>query len=181
MEQIQLKQIGYLAKTHGINGDLVLSLSDNLTFDLIDEILNEGDAVFVEKDGIPVPFFVSENGLREYSGVSLLIRFDDIDNQKALKLVSSKVFIESYKVIHFEKNQAEIASEWIGYEICDPNHSFKGKVKEFIQLKGNPMLNIEIGKKTMLIPLISDFIISVNDKKKLIELNLPDGYIDAML
>jgi hypothetical protein len=48
-------------------------------------------------------------------------------------------------------------------------------------LKGNPMLNISVGKKNMLLPVISDFVVSIDDVKHEILLDLPDGYLEAML
>jgi len=181
MAQIQLKQIGYLAKTHGVHGELVLSLNEGFTIDLIGEFLHIGDAVFIEIDGIPVPFFISDNGLREHGSNSILLKFDDLDKLKASKLVSLKVYLEKTKVSSGAKFEEDLASAWIGYEIADKGQSFQGKVKEFIEIKGNPMISIEVGKKNLLIPLLSDFIVSVNNKRKFILLDLPEGYLDAML
>jgi len=48
--------IGVFTRTHGAQGDLVLRL---LAFDAED--LPEMEWVFVEIDGLPVPFFVRES------------------------------------------------------------------------------------------------------------------------
>ncbi len=181
MIQTKLTEIGSLIKTHGIHGNLVLNLNEHLNFDVIDKSLVEGNAVFVERDGIPVPFFISENGIKELNLKSILLKFDDIDDRKALQLVSSKVFLESSKIDKDELSNNEIASEWVDYEVTDIKGSFKGIVLEFIDLKGNPMLNIDVDGKTLLIPLFSDFISAVDDKNKKIVLDLPVGYLEALL
>jgi 16S rRNA processing protein RimM len=166
MEQLQLKQIGLFVKAHGIHGDIVLNLKDKLTSDLIDEILKEGDAVFIEIDGIPVPFFIAQNGLNELNQKSILIRFDDVTYSKASKLVSSKVFVEKSKFNKFKHEDLESVEDLIGYELSDSKKTFTGQVVEFINLKGNPMLSIEIGDKKMLIPVISDYILEMMKNEK---------------
>jgi len=181
MAHLQLKQIGTLIKVHGIRGEIILNLNEGYTFELIDKVITEGNAVFVDINGIPVPFFVSENGLKELNQNSVLLKFDDIDDKKAVQMLASKVFLESKLTADIKMENSFHPEDLIGYKIHDRNESFSGEISEYINLKGNPMFNIRIGKKSMLIPVISDFIVDVDNKKKTILLELPEGYLDAML
>jgi len=181
MKHLQLKQIGSFIKVHGVHGELVLNLKENYTFELIEKVIKEGEPVFVEINGIPVPFFISVNGFEEFNQNSTLLKLDDIDNKKALQMVSSKVFLESYRLSKTKDNKFDSPEDLLGYTVTDIKASFKGKVSEFINLKGNPMLNISVGKKNMLLPVISDFVVSIDDLKHEILLDLPDGYLEAML
>jgi 16S rRNA processing protein RimM len=181
MKQFQLKQIGTFIKVHGIRGEMVLNLEDSLTCELIENILTEGEPVFVEKDGIPVPFFISKDGFSELNQNNILIKLDDIDDKRAIKMVSSNVLIDKSKLSDIEENLFGSPEELVGYTVIDKRSNFSGEITEFINLKENPMLNVKVEKKNMLLPVISDFFVSVDDKKKIIILNLPDGYIEAML
>jgi 16S rRNA processing protein RimM len=181
MSQLQLKQIGSFVKVHGIRGELILSLNESYTFELIDKVIKKGKAVFVEINGIPVPFFVSPNGLKELNQNSVLIKFDDTNEKLTNQMVSLKVFIESSFLTKIKDEKTFQPEDLIGYRISDEIGSFEGEVKEFINMKGNPMFSIGIGKKSMLFPVISDFILAVDSKRKTILVELPEGYLDAML
>lgn len=181
MKKIQLKQIGSFTKTHGIHGDLALYLNENVSFDLIDKGLIEKEAVFVEIDGIPVPFFISENGIRQLNDNTLLLRFDEMDEQEAAKLISCKVYLNTSELSEIEQKTNESPYDWIGYSVIDKKLKELGIVKEYIDLKENPMLIILHQKKELLVPLISDFIVAIDAEKKMITTNLPEGYIQALL
>lgn len=179
MKQIQLKQIGSFTKTHGIHGSLALYLNENVSFDLIDKGIVEKEAVFVEIDGIPVPFFLAEGGIRQLNDSTLLLRFEELDEQKASKLVSCAVFINTDDLSNPDQKDNESPYEWIGYTVIDINLGQLGHVKEFVDLKENPMLSIFHHNKELLLPLISDFIISLDTENKTITTKLPEGYLAA--
>jgi 16S rRNA processing protein RimM len=181
MKQFQLKQIGTLIKVHGIRGEMVLNLKENLSFELIENIFTENEPVFVERDGIPVPFFISKNGVSELNQNSILIKLDDVEDKMAIKMVSSNVLIEKSKLSEIKEDLFGSPEELVGYTVIDKQTKFSGEISEFIKLKGNPMFNVKAKGKNMLLPVISDFFVSIDDKKKTVYLNLPDGYIDAML
>jgi len=181
MKQIQLKQIGSFTKTHGIQGDLALYLNENVSFDLIDKGIVEKEAVFVEIDGIPVPFFIAENGIRQLNDNTLLLRFDDLDEKKASKLVTCQVYLNTTGITTTNQKPEEDPNEWIDYTVIDKNLGKIGQVQEFIDLKENPMLSILHHKKELLLPLISDFIVSIDTENETITTNLPEGYLDALL
>src|SRR5690606_22352548 len=84
--------LGTLAKTHGIRGQLILKLN-HFTFE--DILLME--TVFLEIEGLPVPFFVSE--YIERSGDTIILAFDDIETEsKAKELIGLTVFIPARSV-----------------------------------------------------------------------------------
>ncbi len=181
MEQLNLKQIGSFVKTHGFHGQLALSLAENISFDSIDEGLNEKEAVFVELDRIPVPFFISENGIRNLNPKTILLKLDDIDDKKATRLIGCNVFIEMSQLPNYKEDDLENIEDYIGYSVYDSDLKFIGIFDEFIKMKGNPLLRLDLKGKELLIPLASDFIQQIDIEKEEIHLQLPDGYLDALL
>ncbi len=180
MKQIKLKQIGSFTKTHGIHGHLALSLSDNISYDLLDKGLIEKEAVFVEIDGIPVPFFIAKNGIRELNDKTILLSLDEIDNEKSKKLYPAKVYINTYHISELEEIDKSSPGNWLGFSVIDQNIGPIGSLVEFIEIKENPLLNINWNGKEILIPLMADFIIEIDIENEQITTNLPDGYIDAL-
>lgn len=181
MKQIELTQIGSFTKTHGVQGHLALQLNDEVSFDLIDKGLLEKEAVFVEQNGIPVPFFIAENGLRELNSKTILVLLEDIDDAKAKKLYPCKVYLNTFYMDTVTTSNEEHPKNWIGYDVIDSRIGKIGKVDDFIDLKENPLLSVNYQNSELLIPLMSDFIISVDSETELITVELPDGYIDTLI
>jgi len=181
MQQLNLKQIGSFVKTHGVHGQLVMNFSENFHSGLIENGLQEQEAVFVELDGIPVPFFISQKGIRNLNQYSVILALEDIDDNKASDFCGCKVFIESSRISKNINNENISIEDCIGFLVYDADLVYIGEFVEFIGLKGNPMLRLDVKGKELLIPLISDFITSIDAKKSEIHLQLPEGYIDALL
>ncbi len=181
MKQLSFKQIGSFVKTHGVHGQLALNLAENISFDSIEEGLNDEEAVFVELDSIPVPFFISENGIRNLNQRNILIKLDDIDDKKANRLIGCNVFIEIGQLPNYKEDEFENIEDCIGFSVYNSDLQYIGKFVEFIKMKGNPLLRLDVKGKELLIPLASDFIQQVDFEKSEIHMQLPDGYIDALL
>ena len=180
MKQIQLKQVGSFTKTHGVHGHLVLNINESVTDDLLDKGINEKEAVFVEIDGIPVPFFISENGIRELNPKSLLLALDEIDNNKAKLLITCKVYINTFYLSEIETGKLFDPLDLIGFLVKDKNLGDIGIVNDYFDLKENPLLSIDRNGQELLLPLYADFIIVIETDKNIIETNLPEGYIEAL-
>jgi len=158
-----------------------LSVAENINFDFIDKGLIEKEAVFVELDGIPVPFFISENGIRNLNQRTILLKLDDIGDNKANQFIGCNVFIEISNLSSIKDDDFENIEELIGFSVCDLDIQYLGKFVEYIEMKGNPLMRIEVKGKELLIPLISDYITEIDYEKEEIHLQLPDGYLDALL
>ncbi len=180
MKQIKLKQIGSFTKTHGVHGQLALNLSDNISFDLLDKGLIEKEAVFVELDGIPVPFFIAENGIRELNDKTILLALEDVDDKKAKQLYPCKVYLNTYYLSIVDEADKSDPESWIGFTVEDKKLGTIGIIDAYIDIKENPLLTIISNEKEILLPLMADFLLKVDLKNKLVRTDLPDGYLEAL-
>ena len=82
-------KIGFIRKTRGVHGELVLEFEERFEFSV------EGATrVFLEIDGLLVPFFVAENGLQVKSAKTAFVNLDWIDSEKyAQRLVGAHVYL----------------------------------------------------------------------------------------
>ncbi|NJK85902.1 MAG: hypothetical protein HC906_07985 [Bacteroidales bacterium] len=104
--------LGTLSKTHGVHGEFVLKLN-NIDADDIEEM----ESVFIEFDGLLVPFFISE--FFQKSAESLIIKFEDIETEEqASEFVSCKVFTQNH-VAPPKDSFISIAESIMDYQVID--------------------------------------------------------------
>ena len=116
-----LHLLGSLIKTHGVHGECVLKINT-----LKPEAIHEIESVFMEIDGLLVPYFISQLSDRDQS--SLIIKFDDIDSKdKAGELIGCDIYIPQDS-INFHDNTDSEAPDLTGYEIVDKKHGNIGRI-----------------------------------------------------
>jgi len=165
---------GTFVKVNGVKGELILK-SNYLLSEDFESILS----VFIEIEGILIPFFISDFIIR--SDYTAIIKLDDIDNKnKALEFLDKDVFIPKENFPVFTNLPFEL-SQLIGYEIYDNMDKKTGKIIETIDIRQNPIAKIIINKKEVLIPVNDDTIISIDNKNKIIKLNIAKGLLDIYL
>lgn len=165
-------QIGMIANTHGLKGELkIISFSD---FD--DLRYRKGNTVYIYSQGEYLPFVVETH--REHKGFSL-VSFGGYQDINA---------IEQYKgcAIFVNKDDREelpegeyYIDELIGYTVEDESHSFLGEVINVEETNGaqnNLRIKMADGKE-VLIPYVDAFVIEVNDKNKVITVEVIEGLL----
>ena len=159
--------LGRLTKLHGFEGAVTIKIEKTFI-----ENLPEMKSVFLEIDGKQVPFFISES---DYQGADILrLKFNEYNTSgKISEFIGSRVFLTAGRNTD---TSAENFHDLTGYKILLPDNKILGAVIGIIKNPGQWLLNVETKKKReMLIPMHEDFIISVDNKKKVIKMDLPDG------
>jgi len=164
---MNLVEIGYFSKTHGIKGHLILKTE--LDFDL--ENLN---AFFIESAGSKAPYFISEINENERGFIVLMEEVTEIN--KAKLLIGKKVFIDSKYIIEQTQN-----INWVGYELIDKHFGSLGKITEVNDNGVQLLVSITYKDKEIILPLVEDFIENVDEAAEQIYFNAPEGLIDLYL
>jgi len=168
--------LGYIAKTHGIRGQVVLRLNNLTSQDII-----KMETVFIEIDGLPVPFFI--NDYEELGSGSLRLSLEDIDNEnKARELTTCKVYLpkDCMRIDTREDNIREFMY-LKDFTVVDKQQGDLGIVKDIIDIEMNPLLWITNGKKDIYIPLHPEFIVKADIKKKKLYLRVPPDLLSLSL
>lgn len=163
----QLTEIGRYNKTHGVNGEI------SATFDCDALLVGELSTLISPMDGIFVPFFV-EN-LRSKSGDTLLLTIDGITSEEqAKKLVNAKI----YALTEEMPEQDEVYCDYfIGFTIVADRKEI-GRIADVDDSTENALFVVESQGKTLYVPISEDFIIDIDEAKKTIEMELPEGLLD---
>lgn len=165
-------KIGYLQKPHGVKGEIALQFEPEY-----EASLDEMPTLFLEIDGLLVPFFLREEGLRFRSSETALLHFDWVDDeQQARKLCGSSVFIQKDDYLNEEEELPLHAL--IGYTLFDTEKGKIGPITQVDDYSGNLILSVDYNGKEVLIPFSEDFLTRFDEDKQEIEFDCPEGLFD---
>jgi 16S rRNA processing protein RimM len=161
--------LGTIAKTHGFRGHVIVRLNRFSAEDIL-----KMETVFIEIDGLPVPFFVED--FEERTSDTLLISLEDIhDEKQAKELTGSDLYLPKRNII--SKEYPSQASVLLGFQVIDNHAGEIGVISEIIDIEMNPLLRVVKDRKEILVPFHPDFINRIDKKKKKIFIETPPGLI----
>ena len=176
METIPISEcvkIGYLQKPHGIQGGMILNFQEKY-----EDSIAASSVFFIEIDGLLVPFFISEEGVRFRSGNTVFLKFDWVDSGDAAReICGCSVFLKRDEIIQLEEESAKDGLK--GFLVFDSAIGEVGQVKEVDDFSGNIVLTIDHKGSELLIPFNEKLIDSIDKKGRNIHLNLPEGLIES--
>jgi 16S rRNA processing protein RimM len=168
MNQKNLFKAGYIAKTHGLKGEVTANLEKVVLPDHVTK-------VFLESGGQITEYVAEQFSARPDKAFIKLSGIDTIEQASALR--GSTLFLtipkrKSLSVIEFYDE------EITGYHIDDIQNGRVGKVGKVLNLPGNRLLECEHEGRTFLVPVNGPFIQKIDRRKKVITVNLPEGFLD---
>lgn len=166
------QKIGFFRKTHGVFGELVLEFEPQFEYSI-----EETDHFFVELEGLLVPYFIADEGIRFKASNSAIITFENIQSEKyAKRLVGSSVYLFSDEI--FLEEQEDSTSRFTGFLLSDSNWGEIGKIERVDDYSGNLVFTVNYKGGELLVPFNDDFVVDVNETNKVLTLILPDGLLD---
>ena len=162
-------QIAKILKSNGTDGGLLIGVRD-IEVGQID--LQE--PVFIEFDGLPVPFFIQS--LQQRGTSKAVIHLNDIDNlEDAEEVVGRAIYIEG-------EWEDEEELDFTGWTLLSRGERV-GTVTGMEPIPGNLCLYVRPSQPLgdtpdeVLVPLHPDLVISVDAEQQLLDLDLPAGLI----
>ncbi|MGB5990437.1 MAG: hypothetical protein WBG43_11960 [Marinifilaceae bacterium] len=166
-------KIGAFVKTHGLNGDLVISVENDFPEEY------EEESIFVDIDGGLVPFFIGEDGLRSRNHTSYIIKLDDIDSpEQAERFLEASVYLSKE---FFTVDDTMSLNMLKGFLLIDEKRGELAKVEHIDDFSGNIVFTILLNSIEVMIPLVEEQILDIDYDNEKILLQLPDGLIDLYL
>jgi 16S rRNA processing protein RimM len=159
--------LGRITKVSGYEGAVTVKLEK-----FFSENIPLMESVFLEIEGRPVPFFISDS---EYSGADILkLKFEGYDSvEKVNEFTGCRVFLTTS--VSVEKPTEDFQS-LKGYKVFIQDNELLGEITDVIPNPAQLLLNITSpAKKNILIPLHEHFIVSIDKKKKVLFMNIPEG------
>lgn len=164
---MELIKIGKVGKTHGFKGHLKVFVDEFYMHDFKDInylIINN------------LPYFISTKDINTNSQAIILL--EDIDTkEKAQKLQGKEIFAKEDDLTEIlDGNEYD---DLIGFEVIDKATGIIGNINEIVEMPFQIMAKVFYNEKEMLIPLNDDFIIKINERKKTVEMKLPNGFLEV--
>ena len=165
--------IGYVTKTRGLKGEF------QLFFEFEDPDLLELDVIFIELSGKLVPFFVSSYQLlSNQTGYFFLEDIDHID--KVQELLRKNVYLPDDKKLERDSDDF-LFTDLKGFIAFDEKQGELGEIIEIREFPQQFVASVVYQSVEILFPLNDDFIVEIDEEKKTLRMNLPDGLLDVYL
>ena len=166
--------LGKIVKKYSFKGELLVKLDTDDP-----SIYTKMESVFIDKNKNLIPFFIERSSL--HKSTLLRVKFEDIDSEEdADKLLKSELYLPLEFLPQLTGNKFYY-HEIFGFEAEDLSFGLIGIIKGVNDNTNQAILEIDRNGSEILIPLIDDFIKSVDRAQKKIILEVPEGLIDIYL
>lgn len=165
----KLTEVGRIGKTHGLQGELKLSIESGYEEDLLRQ-----ESIFITTGGHSLPYFIEH--IRGKG--SWLIKLEDInDKETASALQQAKVLLPADAVQQVGDTPETPYSAWVGYTISDEEMGVIGTIINIVDMPQHYLAVVSHNEREILIPLHENLIISTDTEQKTVQMRLPDGLL----
>lgn len=171
---MEYKKIGRITQTLGLAGKIILSCEMASAKPLL-----KLEHLFIELQRSHfIPFFPEESPVL-LDDETIAWQLDEIHSpEEARPLLGKGVYIEPDLYKKLFPASSPLEEDLTGFQILDIHSRNSGKIQSLQSLSGQLLANVLFNEKVCLLPLSEDFIVSVDEKKKIIKMNLPEGIWD---
>lgn len=157
-------------RPHGLKGEVTISLNPDSPSDW--EALK---TVFIDQRNTLVPYFI------EYVSVKndkAFVKFEDVSTPEiAAGLKNLSIYLEKTSRPKLQAGDF-YDDEIIGFKVEDEAEGLLGVVKDIERAGMNRFIILDYADKEVMIPAQPPLVKSVNRTKKVISVNLPEGFLD---
>lgn len=161
---------GIIAKPHGVSGETAVRLLPQM-----EPLELQSSFVYIDINGGLVPFRVKSH--RYKTDNILLVKLPLLPTPEIIRtLMDCDVYLSPDEI---ERSPAHHngSNTLIGYSIQDVNLGYIGTITDIQEITDNPLFVVEHEKGEMLIPASEDFIVKIDDEKKVITVEMPEGLL----
>ena len=175
-------QVAQVLKSNGTDGELVLGFRE-----IAPEDINLQEPVFIEFDGLPVPFFIES--FQKRGNTKALVHLTDIRSQEDVEEIAGKaVYIEDESVAELSLEEDGYAA-LVGWMVLTPGQLDDqttdedielyevGPITEFMDIPNNPCIEVETENGAVMIPLHEDLILGLDPENQEIIMQIPEGLL----
>ena len=164
-------KIGRLGKTHGVKGEISFHFTDDV-FDRVD-----ADYVFIETEGLQVPFFFEEYRFRNED--TAIVKFEGIDDAtRAAQFTGCDVYFP--RELSDTGDNELTWTEIVGFTIADSGSGQTvGEITAVDLSTINTLFEVRTPEgQSLLIPANDDLIDEIDRQERRITMRIPEGLME---
>ncbi len=166
-------ELGFILKTHGVQGELTFVLDVDTP-----ENYKGLESVFVGINGKLVPFFIDKIQILQEKAIA---RLEDINTlEKAENLVGNTLYLPLQHLPELDEDQFYY-HDIIDYQVIDEVRGALGIVENVYELPQQDIIAMIYMQKEVLIPITDEIVTGVDREVKELYVNLPDGLLEVYL
>ncbi|MFC3196534.1 ribosome maturation factor RimM [Parapedobacter deserti] len=171
MDLIDSFYIGYISKTRGLKGEI------QLFFEFEDYQALELDTLFLEIDRKLVPFFV--NSVKVLSNRTAYLSLEDVNHiDQAQALVRKKVYLPNSKLPVRDPDDFRM-TDLKGFQVFDKTLGELGTIVEVYEYPQQHVASVMYKGNELMFPLNDELIVSIDQGKNRLDVDLPEGLADV--
>ncbi|MCO5231881.1 MAG: ribosome maturation factor RimM [Chitinophagales bacterium] len=164
-----LVSIGSIYKAHGFKGMMKIRVTPEYMDDLL-----QLDAIFIQTQTSTLPYFISS--IEDIADDMALLQLEEITSKEEITpLIKCPILARE------EDLEGEV-EEWeslVGYFISDKNIGEIGEIFDVIEMPHQEIAQVKYQDREVLIPIHEDLIIEIDEEKKKIYMDLPEGFFEV--
>jgi 16S rRNA processing protein RimM len=163
--------LGTLAKPYGTKGSVLVRCVD-----LTPDDIKKRETVFLDIDGMLVPFFIEV--FQERSRDMAILKLDGIDTEsRAREFSGCQVYVRKDQVKR-KKRVQESLPDLTGYRVQDLKQGYMGLAGKIIDIANNPLLEVHHEGRDFLVPFHDDIIREIDHNNLVIVIEAPEGLFE---
>lgn len=169
---------GRINKLFGTDGSVMVSLFADFPSDFS----WKDTPLFVTIDELEVPLWCEKFERRGVS--SAVVEFADFDTERRAEELLGKEFYlkedgssEDEDEFYME-DLIGFSIEGVEMDLEGGQHPFQGEVTDYFDSDVNPLFEIEVNERRILIPAVEDFIAHIDFEQQQMKIVLPEGLMD---
>ena len=171
MKRNDFSEIGFIRKTNGFKGEIILALHYEVSEDV-----PESKFLFLDMNGNLVPFLVER--FSDETG-NVVVKFEDVNTHaEASTLVSQKVYLPADAL---SKKTGNDLIDVKGFSVIDEGKGLLGTVKAMTELPGQVIISFDYCGKEILLPLHDETLLKILKRRRELHVKLPDGLLEVYL
>ncbi len=164
--------IGYIAKSHGVKGEVQIAIKSNFDIENVDFSF-----ILLLQDGGLVPYEVIDYRIKGVNNIIFKLLLIDTEKQ-AKDVVGIEAYISYDDFIVYDQSSY---NQLVGYSVVNKEGKTVGELVDIQDIAGNPLFIVGGNKQEILIPINADYNIKVDDDNKIIHIDIPEGLLDINL
>lgn len=161
---------GVIKKTFGVEGELIFLFKKETQVKI-----KEKEPVFPEIEGNLVPFFIED--FQWHNDKEVRLKLEDVDSKNAAEQITGYAFYLPLSLLQNDKNDLRFY-DLEGFQVIDEKAGEIGKIKEVLAQTGQELMIIEAEGEEIMIPLVTDYIVTADIDRKTIQTQLPEGLLN---